>query len=406
MKLLTTGSSSLFILLALSSCVEMDALDAKQLGSTSNYTPVPPLTVANNVSPIGDSGVSKVVAGYQHVCAVLSSKLYCWGLNRNGQIGNGESGANGADPKMVFKPHEVFGSDITDVAVGYEHTCAIQSAQLKCWGSNQFAQLGLGTTVTETAQPTDVLAGVIQVVARGRYTCAVTRAGQLFCWGTRLAHHGADLEPRRISNLPKEIIASGVKKIALSATHMCAIVGASNALKCQGVNAAGEIGNGQENGLDVDSFYEVFASGVEQIALSDGRSCAVVSGVMKCFGASLGDRQVDSTPNGGWKVPSPVPYDAVFWTGVAPGKKVSASGTVLGSTDDLYYGSYYHMGGAPAVVANGIIDFAFSEGDLVGCMMFRNHQLKCWGSNQFGQLGIGSRSSIEPSITQAQDVVF
>lgn len=407
---------ALALALTASSCLQTAEVVQKKTMSTAKtgggLLEVRPQTVDNNVAPADASGVSKVAAGYQHVCALTSGKLRCWGLNRNGQIGNGDSGVipgvkdpmtGAADTvKTVLSPYTVFESGVTDVAVGYEHTCAIHENTLKCWGSNEFGQAGLGTA-KESVKPVEVLKDVVQISVRGRLSCAVTKTAKLFCFGTRLAHHNGVLEPKLISKTPKELISEKVTRINVSPTHACVTV--DSALRCWGLNAAGEIGNGDTTGKDVDTPYEVFASQVSQVSLTDGRSCAVVQGVMKCFGVSLGDRKIDAGDGGSWKTPEYRPYDAYFWNGIAPGTKMSASGTILVESGDLYYGSYFHVNGVPAIIATGVIDFQFSEAELVGCMMYRNRQMKCWGSNTFGQLGTGVRSGDEPLITKAVNVV-
>lgn len=398
-------------------CVSQKESGAKLLseGKTSSVV-FTPLTVPNNVAPVGDSGVSKVVAGLQHACAIRAGKLSCWGLNKHGQIGNGESGVTDgtSDPitgsnylvKTVVTPYEVFSSGVSDVALGYEHTCAIRNEELLCWGSNEFGQIGmdLGTTGV-SARPSTLLTGAKQVSAHGRWTCAVSNTGQLVCFGTRLVRTAdGTVSPNRVATTPKIMIPTGVQSVALSVNHGCVLT-TSGALRCFGMNQMGEIGNGASEATDVGSPYEVFSSGVTGVSVTDGRTCAVVSGVIKCFGASLGDREVDRTA-GGWKERSPTAYDAVFWSGVAPGIQASSSGSVLASSGDLLYGSFFHAGGAAQKVALGVSQFSYSETDLVGCMMFRNHAVKCWGSNVFGQLGVGRRSAEDFTIFQARDVAF
>jgi alpha-tubulin suppressor-like RCC1 family protein len=398
-------------------CVSQTESSSKLLteGKSTSADRVAPLTVPNNVVPPGDAGVSKVVAGFQHACAIRAGKLACWGLDKHGQIGNGDSGVidgqfdsltgSNYTVKVALQPYEVFSSGVSDVALGYEHTCAIRNGDLYCWGSNAFGQIGQGTTTGVISHPVLLLTGAKQVSAHGRWTCVVSNSGQLACFGTRLVK-AADgtVGPKLISNVPKVMIPSGVQSVSLSTNHGC-IVTTGGALRCFGQNQMGEIGNGLGDGADVPQPYEVFSSGATSVSVTDGRSCAVVSGGIKCFGASLGDREIDRTA-GAWQEPTPSAYDAVFWKGVAPGLEISASGTVLATSGDLLYGSYFHSGGIAQKVALGVAQFTYSENDAVGCMMFRNHAVKCWGPNTFGQLGMGHRSAEEFTIFQARDVVF
>ena len=70
-------------------------------------------------------------------------------------------------------------------AVGESHTCVLTtSGGVRCWGHNQFGQLGDGTTEDRSAPPGgDVVTGV-QAIAAGLYhTCALTTTGGVRCWG-------------------------------------------------------------------------------------------------------------------------------------------------------------------------------------------------------------------------------
>lgn len=88
----------------------------------------------------GITGVSSIEAGPNHTCAVTrDGKIYCWGSNSFGQLGNGTN-VNALAPTLV--------SGITDaisVSAGSAHTCAITGkiyAKVYCWGKNQYGQLG------------------------------------------------------------------------------------------------------------------------------------------------------------------------------------------------------------------------------------------------------------------------
>ncbi|MBC7385458.1 MAG: hypothetical protein H7301_04735 [Cryobacterium sp.] len=396
-------------------CVNESASKTKLL---TEGEAVKPLTVANNVVPTPDSGVSKVATGLQHTCAIRAGKLSCWGLNKHGQIGNGDSGVlNGApDPltgtnytvKVSLGPNVIFPDGVTDVAVGYEHTCAIRNEELFCWGSNEFSQLGIPAGPNDPSdfiysRPVSILRGAKQVAARGRMTCVIANS-QLLCFGTRLESVNGQTAQKLFSKTPKLVVSGNAQAVSISVNHVCVKV--NSGLRCFGMNTSGETGTVDLSVTSVEAPHEVFTDGVGLFSVTDGRSCAMVSGVMKCFGASLGDRTVDSGSSGGWRVANPVPYEATFWRSVAPGLQISASGAVLASSGDLMYGSYFHSGGMVQKVAIGVMNFDFSETDAGGCMMFLNHDVKCWGPNLFGQLGVGNRSLDEPTILHARDVLF
>src|SRR5262249_26291639 len=121
--------------------------------------------------------------GGETACAIGAGALECWGEDRYGMIGGGND--NGEQDAPVAG--NVAGVTAwQQVSVGTFHTCAIaDGTHLYCWGSNIDAQLGDPTVLYNVNTPREIdPTHDWQVVSAGyRDTCAITTAGELYCWG-------------------------------------------------------------------------------------------------------------------------------------------------------------------------------------------------------------------------------
>lgn len=72
-------------------------------------------------------------------CAIANGKLYCWGDNSHGQVGDGTT-TNRSNPTLVKGALE--GKTVTRVSVSDEAVCAIADGTPYCWGNNWYYQLG------------------------------------------------------------------------------------------------------------------------------------------------------------------------------------------------------------------------------------------------------------------------
>src|SRR5262245_25292811 len=70
------------------------------------------------------------------------------------------------------------------VSPGVNHTCAIRGGGVKCWGKNDYGQLGNGTTVGSTTPitPSGLGAGVARIGAGRNHTCILSISGSVFCF--------------------------------------------------------------------------------------------------------------------------------------------------------------------------------------------------------------------------------
>lgn len=87
-----------------------------------------------------------IAVGDQHVCANVSGKIYCWGNNENGQLGNNSESVSSTVPVAVDTSGVLAGKTVTAISAENYHTCVIASGSVYCWGDNQYGQLGNGTT--------------------------------------------------------------------------------------------------------------------------------------------------------------------------------------------------------------------------------------------------------------------
>jgi len=92
---------------------------------------------------VGGIEIADIAAGATHACALeRTGRVLCWGSNGGGALGYGAPGG------QTSEPVEAAGiDDATAIAVGEAHTCAIRGdGELWCWGLNDEGQVGDGTT--------------------------------------------------------------------------------------------------------------------------------------------------------------------------------------------------------------------------------------------------------------------
>lgn len=134
---------------------------------------------------------------YSHVCVTASGKVYCWGENAAGELGDGTN-TNRSRPVAVDTSGVLAGKVIDEVRVGMLHTCARSGGAVYCWGSNRYGSVGdgssfftVGTTPRVHLSPRAVLTdplkltgtNVISIGAGSNRSCAIVNDGRTFCWG-------------------------------------------------------------------------------------------------------------------------------------------------------------------------------------------------------------------------------
>jgi len=275
----------------------------------------------------------------------------------------------------------------------------------KCWGANAYGELGLGD-IQARGDVADELGDhlpflelglgrkIKSLAPGGGFTCALLDDGSVKCWGFCVV--GAcgigDLNLRgdnpneMADNLPAVPLGAGrtAKAINSGASHTCAILD-NDTLKCWGQNTYGNLGQGDTMdrgnlpGQLGDTLPPIsFGTNliVLQTAGGTGFHCAILKDVVsggkqvKCWGANaLGQLGLGD----------------VVMRGDEPGE----------------------MGDALPAVNLGNVGEVLQIDSTVAhtCALFAGGKVKCWGSNDHGQLGLGDKNNRGDASGEMGDVL-
>jgi len=210
------------------------------------------------------SGVSAVSMSNDFGCAVVGGGVRCWGDNSAGELGNGTTMSEGVP---VLTPLD---AGVVDVVSGTFSACSLMGdGTVQCWGTGGSGQ-NMGTVPT----PRDGLADVSYLAP----VCAVIR-GQVKCW------YGD--ETSSVSGLPN------VVAVADGNGFSCALTQAGGVM-CWGQGGLGQLGNGETQDSNAPVSVSGLDSGVTEISVGGQTSCArLAAGGIRCWGdnghGQLGD---------------------------------------------------------------------------------------------------------------------
>jgi alpha-tubulin suppressor-like RCC1 family protein len=217
------------------------------------------------VAVVGGLTFIAVSTGTSHTCGITAAgSAYCWGANRNGQLGNGTmtgpQECNGFPCSLSPIP-VAGGLTFAAVSAGTGYTCGVTMAGAAyCWGYNGTGQLGDGTA-TERRSPVAVLGGLrfVTVSTAGDpsgsgHTCGLTITGGAYCWGFNLYGELGDgtnttrSSPGAVSGgLTFTALAVGSNESVSGHAHTCGVTTAGAAY-CWGSNGNGQLGVGTTTG--------------------------------------------------------------------------------------------------------------------------------------------------------------
>jgi alpha-tubulin suppressor-like RCC1 family protein len=351
--------------------------------------------------------------GQNHVCTVSAGVAYCWGDGMFGVLGDG-SGMDRNVATAVDTSGPLAGKTVVKIAAGAATTCALDSAGASyCWGLNNDGQLGDGTT-TNTLAPVAVSTGLAfaSITTMRSHSCALTAAGAAHCWGDNVSGGLGDgttvasLTP--VATTMTGIAGGGFSQISAGSFYTCALSIAGTAY-CWGDNGNGYLGDGTTTNsstpVAVDVSGALAGKTLVKISSDWSHTCALdTDGVAYCWGENTSGELGDGTTT---DRTSPV---AVNITGVLAGKTLVdidagfSHTCAIDSTGQAYCWGANGSGGlgngttvdspVPVIVDTSVITTgsAFSSigaGSLFSCGQKPNGRTYCWGENGTGQLGIG-----------------
>ena len=347
---------------------------------------------------------TQLSSGRLHSCAVVGSgSVRCWGRGAEGQLGYGNTEVVGDDELPASVGFVDVGEEVTQVAAGQAHTCALlRSGTVRCWGDASLGQLGYGGTesIGDDETPAafharllsigrkmganvELSAPAVQVVAGANHNCALLQGGAVRCWGVssvgQLGYGGrlpvgddetlGEFDERRLAegftNGANVDVGGVVVQLAAGSWHTCALLG-TGTVRCWGASGGGQLGYGNK----------------ENIGDDPGETPA---------GAAAGDVQIGST---------------------APVANLIAGGSqtcvLQGGSLRCWGGNVFHQLGyattrnigdqaTPAMedqgaVLPGSIFRQVAMGFNHGCAVQVNGSVRCWGRTDRGRLGFGELS--------------
>lgn len=380
--------------------------DGGDINAKSSIDSQVPVKVYQETGVLAGENVIKVFAAGYHACALTQSgKMFCWGYNGFGQLGDGTTN----DSSVPVQVGGLLASkNITDISGTAYGSCAIADGKIYCWGEDSMGTVGNGSTTTRVTTPTLVQTGsgglpsnytATKLANAGgdSYTNCAIADGKAYCWGNnksgqigdgtittytsdywsgtcKIGSNNNKLKPTLVTNSAiagktvTSISTDGalncddpLGKQASTATggHTCAI--ANNSVYCWGENGLGQLGDGTNAiktspvAVNTGNSSAIKGKSMNDVRAGTNHTCASGGGAVYCWGQGKYGQLGNST----WNTYSTYPV------------AVTKDSTALDGTN------VQSLGG----------------GVNRGCAVIDTGRTFCWGVNTDGQLGDGTMNN-------------
>ena len=204
-----------------------------QLGDGTTINRSVPVSVDTTATPLFNKIVVAVAAGFGHSLALSEGKVFAWGRNSEGELGDGTLTQRIA-PVAVIDTGVLLNKIVVAVAGGFYHSLALDSdSNVFGWGFNGSGQLGDFTTINRSV-PIAVglpgLTGVMAVAGGVGHTLALKSDGTVFAMGRNSEGQlGDGTFINRLTPVPVFGL-TGVVAVAAGAYHSLAIASADGSV--------------------------------------------------------------------------------------------------------------------------------------------------------------------------------
>lgn len=328
-------------------CWGFNADGSLGMGSTSKMEKPADVVMANlNNKPL--TYITALGSGAEHSCAVeQNAKVWCWGdnilLSTSFSIGSMGQPLAGAYPSAlpILDPYGSVVAGASKLVGGDYHSCALKAGAVYCWGSSPYGQVG------NVGDFKPVLSGVVDVDAGDHHNCAVLESGHVQCWGKS----NGQVSP---ASMPNTSVPVNVMYIP---------------------------GNPSEPPIKLDNVRRVFAGNAGTYGLlKDSRVMYWDSSKLPYFLAS---------PDGQDFMKDVVTLAAGFQHACAAFKDGHVECWGVNNDGQLGIDTSTKLSNFPVKVT--IPDIAgvtqLAAGDYHTCARVGDLTVKCWGKNDYGQLG-------------------
>ncbi|MFM2016587.1 MAG: hypothetical protein RL007_243 [Bacteroidota bacterium] len=342
------------------------------------------------------SSFQRMEAGSERTFEIRNGKLYGYGGNSMGELGNGSI-------QNVLSPTQVNNdSNWVIIASGHSHTMAIKSdGTLWAWGNNANGRCGLGS-LTSTNVPIQVGTDNdwVSVSAGAIHTMAIKADGTLWAFGsnnTGMFGSGNTTS----STTPVQVGTDNNWKRVQCGVQFTLALKYDGTVWATGENTEGQLGNGNNTNSLV--FVQCPITEVVSIAASYKSSYAITAdGALYAWGDNADGRLGDGTTT---DRNSPVQIgSANNWVQVSAGERHTLAVQANGTLWSWGYNQYGELGigsltdqSSPVQVGNDSMWVAVAAGTYHSAALKANGQLYTFGSNVFGALGDGSLAASNSS---------